>query len=133
MLSALLVLSLVACGGGGNDTPIQDFLDEEGAEAQEAFDAMAPALGMGEGSRVVLSANDADNELIFSFYFGEFEQTGLNDDILGRSNAALSALRPILEPMAAEIRDEIGIDSLVLTIVLLSPEGNEAMRTSIEA
>jgi len=138
MLSVLLVFGLAACGGGDSGggsaaTPIQDYLDENGAEIQEAFDEMALMLGMGEGSRVVVSANDADNELIFSFYFGEFEQEGLNDDMLGRSSAALSTLGPIFEPMAEEIRDEIGVDSLVLTIVLLSSEGNESMRTSIEA
>ena len=132
MLSVLLVLGLVACGGSGN-TPLQDFLDEEGAEMQEAFDAMAPQLGMGEGSRIVLTANDADNELIFSFHFGEFEQEGLNDDMLGRAGGALGALNPILQPMATEIRNELEMDSLVLRIVLLSPDGDEIMSTSVEA
>ena len=137
VISALLVVALAACGGGGGSgggaasTPIQDFLDAEGADAQAELDALAPMLGLGDGARVVLSANDANNELIFSFYFGEFD--GLSDEELEMVAEMISDMMgPMLQPMAAEMRDEIGIDALTLTIVILSLQGDVISTTSID-
>jgi len=133
MLSVLLVLSLAACGGGGDrDTPIQDFIDGEGAQAQAFFEAMLPGMGLGEGASFTLAANDADNEIIFTFTFGEVEQENLEDGLPNFADYILDTIHPTLEPMAEGLRDAIRVDSLVLTISLLSPDGDELIATSLE-
>ena len=136
LLAVLLVLGLVACGGGSggsrSSTPIQDYLDVERDEIQEAFEMLLPLLNLGEGSRFAASANDEENELIFAFYIGEFEPRGLNDNNMARANAALGILRPILEPEAEEIREEIGVDSLRLMIAIMTPEGELSMGAPID-
>ena len=135
LLALLLVFGLVACGGGGgsrSNTPIQDYLDVEGDEIQEAFEMLLPLLNLGDGSRFAVRANDEENELIFAFYLGEFEPVGLNDNNMGRANAALSILSPILAEEAEEIRAEIGVDSLRLMISVLTPEGGGVMSAPID-
>ena len=132
MLAITLVLTLAACGGSSGGTPLQDFLDEDGAEIQAEFDALAPMLGLGEGARVVLSANDANNELIFSFYFGEFDDLD-EDELAAVSEMISDVLSPLLQPMAVEIRDELEMDSIVLTIEFLTLGGDNILSTAIEA
>ena len=132
LLSALLIVGLAACGGGGSDTPIQDYLDEEGDEMQEEFELLLPLLDLGDGARFAVRANDEENEIIFAFYIGEFEPRGLNDDNMARANAALGILRPIFAEFAEEIREDIGVDSLRLMISVFSPEGNGVMSAPID-
>ena len=159
VLAALLVLTLAACGGSGNTattppqteppetetsevdatqeepgasaTLLQDMLDEEGADMEADFNALLPALGFGEGSRVSVTANDANSELIFSFYFGDIE--ALEDaDLTDYAETMATMLGPILQPLAEITRDELEMDSLTLTIALITQQGNEILRKSVE-
>jgi len=128
MLAAVMVVALAACGG--SDTPLQDYLDAHSADIQAELDSIAHALG--EGSRATLTANDANNEVIFSLYFGDLDD--MDSEEIAAFAAVLSGmLRPELQPMAVEIRDDAGVDSLILTVKFLARDGSEITSIVVEA
>ena len=139
LLSALLVLSFAACGGpngGGTSnapdvagSPVAAFLNEQGDEIQEMAASLAEM--MGEGSRVEVSAGTG-NELIFDFFDGvDIEMPEGIEDAL--AEVLSGTMAPIFESMAAELQEEIGVDSMRITVRYLDGAGNLLAERSFDS
>lgn len=131
ILALSLILALTACGG--SNTPIQDFIDEEGPGTERAINDFLPFLGMGEGARFEMTGSDADKELTFSFHFGDFAGDELGYDMSTRANIALDGLRHQFTEMIEEMRDDLGLDRLRLTMEFFAPDGSFILGATIDA
>ena len=117
LLVVMLVLGLVACGGGSNgggagaSNPVADFLAEYGDELSEEFEMI-----MGGGGSIELTAGSG-NEMIFTFRF---------DETLGEEGIEMmfDMIGSTFEFLAGELAEEIGVDSLRLTVHFHDAEGN---------
>jgi len=134
ILSVLLSLALLAgCGGGSGNGggsgsgPIQSWLDDYGDELQDAMDH---AIAMGsEDISVVIEAGSGNEVVIIATISGEMEEL-MDADLLGQ---ALSGQAFVFEMMADEIRDELDVDYVQVTVRYLDSGGSEIVSETFES
>ena len=123
LLSVLLLFGLMACGdsGNGNATSgnaIAAFLEEDDA----FYDTIAPlgAALLGDDGRIDLLAGDGD-ELIIAFIYGSDVDTSGVSDML---EEILTYTAGIFEEIAEDLRDELSLASVRVTVRFMDADNN---------
>jgi hypothetical protein len=124
LLAAMALSVAVLSGCGGQETPVaqvgkvQEYLDDNSAEFESQFDAMASAFGEGVSFEL---KGVGDDEMVMSLKFGETLPEGVDASML---EAGLSGQEAVFGPMADSLETEIGVDNMKITVQYLDKDGN---------
>ena len=115
-LLTIVILTLAIAGCGSNNK-VQDYLDKNSTEMQEALDGMASLLG--EGSSIAMRG-EGDDQLFLDFKFGAILDASIDTDLLKDAlTEGLDAQSSFFESMAGGLKSEIKVNQLKVTVTYL--------------
>ena len=136
VLSVFAVLLFAACGNGNDDngdngaenSVVQEWVDSYGAEMTADFEepGISISVEVGREDELVLRFILEDEILDDMFAMGE-------DAALDLLSSMLDAAGPSFVMLANEARDDMGIDSLTITIVYEDSDGSELAAQSFDS
>jgi len=103
-------------GTAGSAALIADFINENRSELEAASEPLLAT--MGDGATVDFLA--ADDEFIYVYTYGDFPSEGLVEIL----ETILEASAGMYTMLAGEMAQEIGLDTLTITVRYYDAEGN---------